>query len=110
MDGARRQQKRNDRRNIYVGIRTLSNLKAANDDMNFEKSQGLDLLPGRVPTPQEAGRDRELYTRLRGQIEEYPEAEQRAILWTIALQNAFEEQQIARQIPGLEMVTYGFAD
>jgi hypothetical protein len=78
--------------------------------MNFEKSQGLDLLPGRVSTPQEVGRDRELYTRLRGQIEEYPEAEQRAILWTIALQNAFEEQQIARQIPGLEMVTYGFAD
>lgn len=78
--------------------------------MNFEKSQGLDLLPSRLPTSQELGRDRDLYERLREQIEEQPEDEQRAILWTIALQNAFEEQGVGRSIPGLEMVTYGFAD
>ena len=78
--------------------------------MNFEKSQGLDLLPSRIPTSQELGRDRELYERLREQIDEHPDDEQRAILWTIALQNAFEEQGIGRSIPGLEMVTYGFAD
>jgi hypothetical protein len=78
--------------------------------MNFEKSQGLDLLPSRVPTPQELGRDRGLYDRLREQIDEYPDDAQRAVLWTIALQNAFEEQGIGRSIPGLEMVTYGFAD
>jgi hypothetical protein len=78
--------------------------------MNFEKSQGLDLLPSRVPTPQELGRDRDLYARLREQIEEQTGDEQRAILWTIALQNAFEEQGVERSIPGLEMVTYGFAD
>lgn len=32
------------------------------------------------------------------------------ILWTIALQNAFEEQEIARYIPGVEIISYGFAD
>ncbi|HEV2616688.1 MAG TPA: hypothetical protein VGU63_08790 [Candidatus Acidoferrales bacterium] len=78
--------------------------------MNFEKSQGLDLLPSRLPAPQELGGDRDLYARLREQIEEQSEDEQRAILWTIALQKAFEEQRIGRSVAGLEMVTYGFAD
>jgi hypothetical protein len=78
--------------------------------MDIEKSQGLELLPQRLPTAPELGRDRDLYDRLRDQIEPYSEPEQRAILWSIALQNAFEEQGIARSIPGLEMVTYGFAD
>jgi hypothetical protein len=78
--------------------------------MNFEKCQGLELLPDRLPTQQELGRDRDVYSRVREQIEEYPEDEQRAILWTIALQNAFEEQGVGRSIAGLEMVTYGFAD
>jgi hypothetical protein len=38
------------------------------------------------------------------------EDQARAILWTVALQDAFEATDISRNIPGFSYVTYGFAN
>jgi len=78
--------------------------------MNVENSSGPDLLPQKFPPPEALGRDRESYQALRERLAEYSDSEQRAVLWTIALQNAFESEKIERSIPGLEKVTYGFGD
>jgi len=78
--------------------------------MNIERSGGLNLLPQKVPPPRALFHDEREYGRLREKLEKFSEQETLAILWTIALQTAFEEQQIAQSIPGLEVVSYGLAD
>lgn len=78
--------------------------------MNIERSSGLSLLPQKFPPPEALVGDKKEYERLREKMEGFSEEDALAILWTIALQNAFEEQQIAQSIPGVELVSYGFAD
>jgi len=78
--------------------------------MNVENSSGPELLPQKFPPPEALGSDRESYKAFRERLEEYSDFEQRAILWTVALQNAVESEGIERSIPGLERVSYGFGD
>jgi len=78
--------------------------------MNTELSSGPALLPQKLPPQEAVFRNEGEYRRLREQMEEFSEQDIRAILWTIALQNEFETQRIAQSIPGVELVTYGFAD
>jgi hypothetical protein len=77
--------------------------------MNTNKSRGLALVPKQYPGegPLGAFLEDPVLPDTLGKLEE---SQSRAVLWTIALQNAFSEQKLASRIPGFRFASVGFAD
>ncbi len=78
--------------------------------MNVDKSGGYRLLPGVVP-PEDAIGSARFDPRLGEELKSYRSEEQvRAVLWTLALTEAFARTDIGRRIPGFRFATAGFTD
>ena len=78
--------------------------------MNTDKSSGYRLLPDFAPPLDAigaAGRDRRLEEDLHSYRGEEPI---RAVLWTLALAEAFSRSDIPRRVPGFRFATAGFTD
>ncbi len=79
-------------------------------DTSMSRSGGLDLIPGKWPSPEWTGYTDEVLARTPSFPGEMPEEQIRAVLWTSAIQNAFESGVYANEIPGFRMASYGFLD
>jgi hypothetical protein len=77
---------------------------------SFAGRGGLQLLPKRFPGGEWLGPYAEMLRSFEDKTKVYSDDELRAIHWTIALENAFENSDLVSAIPGFRMATYGFAD
>jgi len=77
--------------------------------MNTSRSRGLALVPQQFPKEGALGAfvDDPMLTAVIGTLDE---TRWRTILWTLALQNSFTEQQWGLKIPGFRFASIGFAD
>jgi len=77
--------------------------------MNTNKSRGLALIPKQYPGESSLGAFLE-DSVLPDALERLEDSQRLAVLWTIALQNAFTEQKLASRIPGFRFASVGLAD
>ncbi|HEX3472080.1 MAG TPA: hypothetical protein VHT28_12935 [Silvibacterium sp.] len=75
-------------------------------DTSMSRSSGPDLLPKATPSAEALGFDLANAVFAEGLSED----QLRMVLWTIALQNAFERGGYAKETPGFRTATYGFFD
>lgn len=83
--------------------------KPSFQDTSMSRSSGLDLLPKTFPSTHALGTDFDkLLETLFG--EGLFEEQISPVVWTMALQNAFERENYAKEVPGFRLATYGFFD
>jgi hypothetical protein len=83
--------------------------KPSFQDTSFSKCSGPDLLPKQLPSSEALGMD--VNSLLEAVFSEGLYEEQvRAVIWTIALENAFQREKYAQEMPGFRTATYGFFD
>lgn len=78
--------------------------------MNVDRSRGLALLPDDEPSLDQLGSTRFDY-RLEDALRNQDRASRRAILWTLAVNEAFWQERVFwRDLPGFRFASCGFAD
>ena len=84
--------------------------KASFADSSMSKSSGPDLLPRSWPSPHALGPTGFAFEKNPALLENLSEIQVRAVLWTIAIQNAFESGGYTAEVAGFRAASYGFFD
>lgn len=80
-------------------------------DVSMSRSSGLALIPKREPSAEALNMNPdELLAEILLGSPGFDEWQARMVMWTIAIQNAFEKDNYVKELPGFRTATYGFFD
>ncbi|HVW78643.1 MAG TPA: hypothetical protein VHB45_13605 [Alloacidobacterium sp.] len=80
-------------------------------DVSMSRSSGLELIPKGAPSAEALNMDiDQLLADMLMQPGGFEDWQVRMVMWTMAIQNAFEKDNYAKGLPGFRTATYGFFD